>query len=312
VTDSLLEHWHRMIRRDLDLLAQQRFHLRVVLETEGPQAELRPGDPPTLSLGRQLLEEVCAGRRTGSAAAMSGAVRWNRPWPDLIELAEVVAALDPSRPWSRPGPPPASVPEPCPDLCSDLCPDPELRVVVVLGAPNDEHGVLSPIAADRVLAALRLVRATPRSRLVLTGGTGAQFNLTDRPHWAHCLDFLDRRGLAREKILGCVSSRHTYEDILGLRELLRTAPPPAEIVVVTSDFHAPRAGWLLRLLLSPTAVRGKGRSVAATIHPVRHPGLTPADAAARTRHEQEAFGRVVAAALLFGPDRAAPGLAVRP
>ncbi|MEH1015647.1 YdcF family protein [Micromonospora sp. CPCC 206060] len=239
------------------------------------QVALDADDPAagglTLELDTATVEEVRGGLLTGSQAVMSGRVRIiGGAWADLNPVA--TAALHQGTPPGQPGVPAG--------------PD----VVAVLGAPNDVRGNLSVMAAGRTTHAAVLAGRTGAA-LVLTGGTGRHFNPTGQPHWVYCRDHLARRDLLGVPVLACLDSRHTYEDLLLLREVT-TRHRIRSTVLVTSDYHEPRVRYLAGLVL-PGAV----------VHGISHPELTGEHLARLRAHERTALGQVVAAALLFGPDR---------
>jgi len=70
------------------------------------------------------------------------------------------------------------------------------RVIVVLGSPNDDAGVLSRMARERLEAARREFVADASSLIVLTGGFGAHFNRTSVPHAKYARRHLPRIGKA--------------------------------------------------------------------------------------------------------------------
>lgn len=113
-------------------------------------------------------------------------------------------------------------------------------VVVVLGAPNDDHGSLSWISLDRCHEALRQYRARRGSLLLPVGGWGDHFNRTALPHWRYVRDFFLREGVPSSDILDGVESSNTREDAVLTRERLEQLDV-RHAIVVTSDFHAERA-----------------------------------------------------------------------
>lgn len=249
-------------------------------------------DVPTpavrLSAPRSALREVVSRARTGSAAVMSGRVSIDG---DRRTLARLAAFTDRPRMRSYM----ARLSEifgsevPCPP------PAPGLRtgspVVAVLGSPNDPGGSISRIAMDRCQAAVELCRVQPGAHLVLTGGFGAQFNTSSQPHWQHCARWITQRWAgAGHRIVGAVESRHTYEDIFLVREVVRSIGSPP-VTVVTSDYHAARVRLLLDLLLPEAAV-----------HATTHPTIDHDERRRLDRHESRALPLTVAATLLFGAD----------
>ena len=120
------------------------------------------------------------------------------------------------------------------------------RILVVLGGTNTRGGRLSPMCVRRLRVALGLYRARPAGTwFLLTGGFGAHFNVTVHPHWTYARTWLRRQGVPAARFLAGAPSRHTPDDArLGAARLRRH--PRASIVLVTSDFHAPRARYLFR------------------------------------------------------------------
>ncbi len=225
-----------------------------------------------------VLAEVVAGGTTGTAAAMSGAVRIEGDLAALGRLTgSAVRTIVPHVPVAVP------LTSGGPDL------------LVVAGAPNDADGRLGPVAHDRWVAAVGACRAAPGSRLVASGGFGAQFNTTTWPHWVHAERWLaENVGDAVPGVVARIEPRHTAEEVLLVRELAGRLLP-ASVTVVTSDFHAARARFLLEL-----AVPG------ADVLEVGHPDLDADERDRARRHERRALAGTVAAALLFGVDRLAP------
>ncbi len=120
------------------------------------------------------------------------------------------------------------------------------RIIVVLGGTNARNGRLSPMSVRRLRVALGIFRARPHgAAFLLTGGFGDHFNVTARPHWTYAQRWLRRHGVPADRFLPAAPSRHTPDDaLLGARRLRRH--PDAGLVLVTSDFHAPRARFLFR------------------------------------------------------------------
>lgn len=120
-------------------------------------------------------------------------------------------------------------------------------LIVILGAPNDDDGHLSPMAQGRVALGFQLYQERQAAgwRLLLTGGFGEHFNRTALPHAAYLQQWLLTHGVPPDDIVDFVLSRHTGEDA-------RLALPIVErldvrrLLVVTSDFHLARAAWIFR------------------------------------------------------------------
>lgn len=244
----------------------------------------RPGHACRVVVPAAVLDAVAAGRSNGSAVVMSGEVDLEGDWTRVHCAvagprfrAYVHAVAD-----GLGGAPP----EPEPPGDAD-----QVDVVVVLAAPNDEDGVLSPMAVERLAVAVGELDRDPAARLVLTGGFGSQFNTTRQAHWRYAWAWLAARGVPADRVLARLETRHSYDDVLFLHDLAGRVPL-RRVVVVTSDYHADRVGFLLRHLLPVAGVR-----------PVRHSLVEQARLDRLRRHDLAALTRTVAAAVLFGPDR---------
>lgn len=122
---------------------------------------------------------------------------------------------------------------------------PTKGVIVVLGSPNDAQGQLSSIARERCEQAWREFQAHPDYRVLPTGGWGEHFNTTDKPHGHYTRQELIRLGVPETAFLACALSSHTGEDATLSRPIL-DQHPDAELIVVTSDFHAARVLFVFR------------------------------------------------------------------
>jgi uncharacterized SAM-binding protein YcdF (DUF218 family) len=230
-----------------------------------------------------LLGAVRAGYASGTETVMSGRARAAGTWSSVTRAAAGATAGPFFQAWCQ-----AMSTVPASDA---VVPGDGPPLIAVLGSTNDEDGRLSPMAVDRLLAAAELVRADPAARLVLTGGFGSHSNPAPLPHWQYAVRFLERQGIPRETVLAVVNSRHTYEDILLLRAVVRSRLP-AGVTVVTSEFHATRVRCVLDLVLP-----------AGRVHAVRSRAVPSARLAGLRRHDLEASGKTIVAAALFGPDR---------
>jgi uncharacterized SAM-binding protein YcdF (DUF218 family) len=159
-------------------------------------------------------------------------------------------------------------------------------IIVVLGAPNDEQGRLLPAAAGRAETALRVFQDDPSSRLILTGGFGAHFNSTARPHFEHLAAALIAGGVPAAAIIGRVGSSNTAEDAHGTAALLATHQGSLALRIVTSDFHVARA----RLLFTRAFA---GRASETSIEMVASPAALSLEELSRAlAHEAGAVARL--------------------
>jgi uncharacterized SAM-binding protein YcdF (DUF218 family) len=182
------------------------------------------------------------------------------------------------------------VPAPAAVLAA-FAPLPELPLLIVLGAPNDAEGRLLPVAAGRAATAAREYLGDPRYRVVLTGGFGAHFNQTARPHFEYVAEALAAAGVPPTALLGCVASATTIEDARLCAELLAPREQPLHLKIVTSDFHTTRAR-----LLFERAFAARGAAHRARIDLVAAPVAVPAEELVRAlRHEADAIARLAAA-----------------
>lgn len=259
------------------------------------------GDSPAtrlrIGLPADLLTRFHESAVTGTSLTMSGGVGFSVDWSELTALRtcadgplfrEYLEALDP-----RPAGPAAAAPAsdgPVPAGPPGPPTGTGQRAVVVLAAPNDADGVLSGIARARTRRAVELLDA-PGTHLVLTGGFGAQFNTTDQPHWRHCAAWLATRPGGRPPVLACLETRHSYDDVLFTRELAGHHGLE-EVLLVTSDYHAPRIRYIASLVM-----------LSCRVVEVSHPDLPPEESVRLGRHDAGALGRTIASTLLFGRDR---------
>ena len=117
-------------------------------------------------------------------------------------------------------------------------------VILILGAPNDDDGRLSPMAQGRVALGYRHYCALGWP-LLLTGGRGEHFNRTPLPHAHYLQQWLLAHDVPISAILPFVLSHHTGEDALLARPIVETAGA-RRLLIVTSDFHVERATWHFR------------------------------------------------------------------
>jgi uncharacterized SAM-binding protein YcdF (DUF218 family) len=115
----------------------------------------------------------------------------------------------------------------------------------VLGAPNSAQGQLSHMALDRLRTARQFYQNNPTFKFLCTGGFGPHFNTTNQPHAHYAAQYLMARGVPAANILDYVLSRNTVEDATLVKPMLAQYQP-AQVVVVTSDFHMPRAKLLFQ------------------------------------------------------------------
>lgn len=116
------------------------------------------------------------------------------------------------------------------------------KVIVILGSstPNAQP---SPTLAERLKLGHKLAQKFPNALLVVSGGVDFRQTISEAKVMA---DYLAGLGLSSSRILIEDKSTSTYENLMFTARLLRSQgimqDPPT--VLVTSDFHTLRAGWI--------------------------------------------------------------------
>ena len=154
-------------------------------------------------------------------------------------------------------------------------------IIVVLGSPNDAKGRLLSVALERCSLAHAEYRQHPGYAILPTGGWGEHFNTTGKAHGHYLKQELMEQGIPEEAFLPCTESSNTIEDALLSRETLDFYPD-TELIVVTSDFHVPRARKLFEREFPGRSIRMSGS--------VTH--LSPEVLARLREHEKKALERL--------------------
>jgi uncharacterized SAM-binding protein YcdF (DUF218 family) len=162
-------------------------------------------------------------------------------------------------------------------------------VIIVLGSPNDEQGNLHRVGVERCEEARRLRTDHPDWKLLLTGGYGAHFNTTGRPHADYLKRWLVEHGVPASAFLPFAESRNTLEDAALARPIV-VAAGAREAIVVTSDYHLERARFVFEREFAPTGVALRFVATATDERDCR------LDLAALRAHEREALTRLRQAA----------------
>ncbi len=160
-------------------------------------------------------------------------------------------------------------------------------IIVLGGAINPELSQARGTAeinasAERMTSAAELALRFPAARIVLSGGNNALMNPVSTEA-AMSANFLERLGIAKERIVLEDKSRTTSENATFTRDLLR--PKPGEYwLLVTSAVHMPRAMGAFRAAgfeVDPYPVdwRTRGWQDAATPFETLSSGLSRTDTA---------------------------------
>lgn len=123
------------------------------------------------------------------------------------------------------------------------------KIILLLGSPNDENGVLSQIARDRIDCAYNLYTQNDTIQILCTGGFGEHFNVTDKPHAHYAKQELIRKGVNEKDILPFALSSNTYDDFIKAKPIIEKQNPGL-LIIVTSDFHVARAKLLYERTLN--------------------------------------------------------------
>lgn len=118
------------------------------------------------------------------------------------------------------------------------------NVVIVLGCAVKGTLPTQPLAA-RLEAAIEYYEKNSDAYIVVTGGQGAQEDITE----AECMkNYLIERGVSADKIIEENRATSTNENLEYSRELLEKENIPLDsLALITNDFHVFRAKRLARL-----------------------------------------------------------------
>jgi uncharacterized SAM-binding protein YcdF (DUF218 family) len=158
-------------------------------------------------------------------------------------------------------------------------------MIVVLGSMNSEEGKLFSVGKERCGVALAEYGQRPGWKLLVTGGYGAHFNVTDRPHAAYVKDYLVEQGVPGEAFLEFAESRNTVEDAALVKDIVLKYGT-REMVVVTSDYHLERAQYLFE-----RAFAGTGMEI-EFLSSETDEDAYPFDLQAQKKHERESLARL--------------------
>lgn len=118
------------------------------------------------------------------------------------------------------------------------------EVIVVLGSstPNAQP---SPTLAQRLDLAYTLAQQHPKAQVIVSGGVDFRQTIAEASVMAA---YLERKGLDKSRLLLEDRSTSTYENLVFSLRLLQASgrTPEAAMVLVTSDFHTLRAGWIAK------------------------------------------------------------------
>jgi len=118
-------------------------------------------------------------------------------------------------------------------------------VVIILGNRNDEQGNLLELAVGRLDKGIEEYHSHPDYKILLTGGRGAHFNTTDKPHAFYARQYLLERRIAASDLLEFAESYDTVEDAL-LSKPIVDKYKGRKLIIVSSDFHMDRVKYIFK------------------------------------------------------------------
>jgi uncharacterized SAM-binding protein YcdF (DUF218 family) len=116
-------------------------------------------------------------------------------------------------------------------------------IIVLLGSPNSDQGELYSVAQGRCERAILEYHRHPGWKILPTGGFGAHFNTTNKPHAHYLKEYLVAHGIPEEDILKFAASRNTVEDATLSYPIVKRHGV-GRAIVVTSDYHGDRARYV--------------------------------------------------------------------
>ena len=117
---------------------------------------------------------------------------------------------------------------------------PKSQVALILGAKVNADGSMSDVFMDRTLKALELYKAGKVDKLLVSGDHG----LAEYDEVNAVKNFLLKRGVGKKDIFLDYAGFDTYDSIYRAREIFQVD----SLVIVTQEFHLPRAVYIARAL----------------------------------------------------------------
>lgn len=150
------------------------------------------------------------------------------------------------------------------------------KILIVLGGSNDEEGLLSEVTISRLNLCLDTYEKG--DQIICTGGWGANFNQTEKPHAIYAQKYLMKKGIVESAFLETALSRNTVEDAVKAKQILQ-GQSEIKLVVISSDFHLER----VELIFNQVFHQNEIEYLAASSH------FLGAEREAYMKHEQKAI-----------------------
>jgi uncharacterized SAM-binding protein YcdF (DUF218 family) len=120
-----------------------------------------------------------------------------------------------------------------------------MKIIMILGSPNADDGRLYDVAVAKCQLALLEYHKNPDAKFLLTGGFGAHFNRSSKPHAAYLEEYLIKAGIPKDSILEHAESANTIEDATLSKPIVQRRHA-TDVTIITADFHLPRVEYIFR------------------------------------------------------------------
>ena len=133
----------------------------------------------------------------------------------------------------------------------------ELTVCAILGAANNEAGCIDSDAIQRCELAIEILFSNTQAKLILCGGFGEHFNISEKHHYRYLQKFMESKiEKIGDRILGCVDSYNTIDDIQGINNILNASiGQNFKLIIITNDYHVLRSSVLAKNIIQEQRIR---------------------------------------------------------
>ncbi|NOQ16261.1 MAG: hypothetical protein GQ581_04310 [Methyloprofundus sp.] len=140
-----------------------------------------------------------------------------------------------------------------------------LTIGAILGAGNDAAGNIDSDAIQRCDLAIEMLTNIKQAKLILCGGFGDHFNITDQQHYKYLKEYIESKlNNFEASVLGCVDSYNTIDDIQGINTLIKPLiSNNIKLVIITNDYHVLRASILAKIIITSENVTVQFLSVSS-------------------------------------------------
>lgn len=133
--------------------------------------------------------------------------------------------------------------------------DNNLIIYAILGAGNDEEGIIDSDGVQRCDLAVEMLANNKNAKLILCGGFGGHFNTTDKQHHQYLKAYIESNlNNIEQYILGYIDSYNTIGDIEGINNQLQPLNCNIRLVIITNDYHVLRASILAKKIITSEVI----------------------------------------------------------